>query len=193
MFKRTFFGLLVLLAFTLTSQAQKYAIDASHSAVIFGIQHMGLGNTYGRFNTFSGEILFDDKNIEKTKFTLTVKTASVDTYNAKRDKHLRNADFFDAGTYPEMKFVSTKVEKVDGKTDIFKVIGNLTILNKTKEITVEMKKVGVGTHFFTRKPAIGFETHFKISRKDFNFGKGKSAGAVGEEVSIIIALEGLVK
>jgi polyisoprenoid-binding protein YceI len=185
----------ILFMFTLAwvSQAETYVVDKSHSAVIFGIQHMGLGNTYGRFNDFSGTITFDDAKLKSSKIELEIKTASVDSYNKKRDDHLRNSDFFDAGTYSTMSFSSTSIEKVEGKKDAYKVSGELTLLSKSKTISFELVKVGSGMHFYAKKPAIGFEAQFAISRKDFSFGKGKAAGAVGDKVKIIVSLEAISK
>jgi len=193
MAKKYIAHILFILTLAWVSHAENYVVDKSHSAVIFGIQHMGLGKTYGRFNDFSGGINFDESSLKKSKIVLSIKTASVDTDNKKRDDHLRNSDFFDAGTYSVMSFNSTSIEKIPGKKDVYKVTGQFTLLSETKVISFELKKVGAGMHVFAKKPAIGFEAQFTISRKDFDFGKGKAAGAVGDEVSVIVSLEAIAK
>jgi len=186
---------LTALAFSLMSPsfALEYEIDASHSATIFGIQHIGLGKTYGRFNDFKGTIHFDAADLSTSSLSVTIQVASVDTYNEKRDKHLRNADFFDAGTYPTMTFNGKGFTPVEGKKDTYKIKGMFTLLNQSKEIEVEIVKTGEVEHFFAKKPALGFESMFSISQKDFSFGNGKAAAALGDVVSIIVSLEAIAK
>jgi polyisoprenoid-binding protein YceI len=36
--------------------------------------------------------------------TVTVAAASIETKNTRRDTHLRSADFFDSGNYPDITF-----------------------------------------------------------------------------------------
>lgn len=183
---------LAALSFTPFISAQDYKIDTSHSAIIFGIKHMGLGNNYGRFNSFDGSISYDENNVSASSLNVTVKAASIDTDNKKRDAHLRNADFFDAGTYPTMTFTSKSFKKTSEK-GVYDVTGTLTLLGTSKDISIKLTKVGQGIHFFTKKPAVGFETRFSISRKDFKFGKGRASGSLGDQVNLIVAFEALAK
>src|SRR5437867_13114476 len=74
--------------------ADDYAVDAMHSSVTFKVSHLGLSWTHGRFNDLSGSFTLDPDSPAKSSFALTVKVASVDTNNKKRDEHLRSPDFF---------------------------------------------------------------------------------------------------
>jgi polyisoprenoid-binding protein YceI len=189
--KKTFATLALGLATLLPAGSEEYTVDTSHSALNFSIQHMGLGNTWGRFNDFSGTIQFDENQLAASAVSITANIASVDTYNKKRDDHLRNTDIFDAGTYPTMSFSGKGFTKIaEGQ---YEVTGDLTIRDTTKKITVVLKKIGEGTHFFEKKPAIGFEADFEIDRKDFGVGQGKVDGAMGKKVRIIAALEAIAK
>lgn len=184
------FGAIIASTFS-ASHGNTYKIDASHSSLIFSAQHMGLGNTYGRINDISGKIVFDETALNEAEVSVVAKVASVDTHNKKRDAHLRNADFFDAARHPTIAFSAKGFKVKPGGDGVYEVKGDLTLLGTTKTVAVELKKVGEGIHFFAKKPAIGFETEFFISRKDFNFGKGKASGAVGDRVRLIVALEGI--
>src|SRR5919202_2168648 len=90
--------------------ADDYALDEMHSAVTFKVSHLGLSWTYGRFNDVSGSFTIDPDNADKCSFSLTVKVASLDTNNKKRDDHLRSPDFFNVKTYPTITFKSTSVK-----------------------------------------------------------------------------------
>ncbi len=46
--------------------------------------------------------------------TITVAAASIDTKNAKRDKHLRSGDFFDSDNYPDITFTVDGIRPSDG-------------------------------------------------------------------------------
>ncbi|MBI9066169.1 MAG: YceI family protein [Salinivirgaceae bacterium] len=54
--------------------------------------------------------------------------------NAKLIGHLKSADFFNVDSFPEAKFVITKVEKSDVDGFNKKITGNLTMKNITHEI-----------------------------------------------------------
>lgn len=118
--------------------AGTYDIDASHSKVGFEIPRMVISTVDGQFTKFEGKITLADK-IEKSKVSVTIDAASIDTGNKKRDDHLRNADFFDASKYPQIKFESTEVK---GTAESFKVTGNLTMHGVTKKVTLDGKMLG---------------------------------------------------
>jgi len=60
----------------------------------------------GRFDRFEGSY---EAGPDGITIELTVDGASLDTGNAKRDEHLRSADFFGIADHPEVRFMSTRV------------------------------------------------------------------------------------
>ena len=94
-----------------------YVVDHSHTSVIFGVSHLGFSFTYGRFNKVSGKFTLDPAKPEASSFTLTIDADSIDTNDAKRDNHLKAADFFNAGEFPVISFKSTKVVRQEGRRD----------------------------------------------------------------------------
>jgi polyisoprenoid-binding protein YceI len=168
-----------------TATRTEYAIDPVHSAILWKVQHKGAGYTWGRFNEFSGKVSAEGRNPESLSVDLTVQAASVDSANAKRDEHLRNADFFNAVEFPTITFKSKVARKIsDTKLEL---TGDLTIRGVTKEITAPVELVGTATDKGTR--LVGAEATFSISRSDFGITYGK--GSLGERVTIIAALEGM--
>ncbi len=172
-------------------RAQEYAIDTGHSAVIWAAGHLDLGRTWGRFNQFTGSITFDPAAPQDARVEVTVQVASVDSADAKRDEHLRNADFFDAGTFPTITFSAQGFEPIAGAEQRYAVNGELTLRGVTRPLRVEVQRLGMQPHPFTQKPGIGFETRFTINRRDFGVGEGRVDALVGPEVEMIVAIEAL--
>ncbi|MFH1755027.1 MAG: YceI family protein, partial [Candidatus Latescibacterota bacterium] len=81
--------------------ADKYVLDASHTSAGFAVRHMVISNVKGSFADVAGVILYDEKDITRSTVKVTIKTASINTNNEKRDDHLRSPDFFDAEKFPE--------------------------------------------------------------------------------------------
>src|ERR1700682_2986482 len=167
--------------------ADTFKVDAVHSFVMFSVQHLGIANTYGRFNDISGTVVFDKESPAKSSVELSVPIESLDTHNSIRDRSLKSPDFFNAKKFPTMTFKSTKVE---GSGETLEVSGDLTIRGVTKPLTVDSKKGGEGKGVFGEMRG-GGETRFTIKRSDF--GMTFQQGAVGDEVNIILSLEGVKK
>ncbi len=167
------------------AQPSKFAVDNVHSSMIFGVGHLQLSYTYGRFNKISGEFTLDAADPTKSQFKITVDAASVDTNDAKRDEHLRKADFFDVEKFPTIEFVSTSVTKTDKGMDLK---GNMTLHGVTKEITIPVTKVGEGKSPFNDYRA-GFLSQFMLKRSEY--GMTGATEMVGDDVSITISFEGV--
>lgn len=167
----------------------KYSIDPAHTRVSFLIDHFVVSQVQGRFNDVKGSFVLSDK-IEDSKVDVTVPIASIDTGVKKRDDHLKSDDFFAAKKYPNMTF---KSKSFSGSLDSFKVVGDLTIKDVTKEVTLNGKYTGsVKDSWGQIRAAVRAEG--KINRKDFhiNYNDMVEAGpAVGDEVTINIISEGI--
>jgi polyisoprenoid-binding protein YceI len=175
-------------AFVLSTNADDtFKVDPVHSFVLFSVQHLGIANSYGRFNDISGTVVFDKDNPSKSSVELSVPVESLDTHNSIRERSLKSPDFFDTKQFPTMTFKSTKVE---GSGDTLKVAGDLTIHGVTKPLTVDFKKGGEGKGVFGEMRG-GGETRFTIKRSDF--GMNFQQGAIGDEVTIILSVEGIKK
>jgi len=188
--KKALFSLLLLgfLATPFSAQAEDYVIDTenAHAFIQFRIKHLGYSWLYGRFNKFQGKFSYDEKNPQKAKVKVTLKTASIDTNFAERDKHLRSKDFFDVKKYPESSFVSTGFEKTGEGTGRLK--GNLTLHGVTKPIVVEVDQVGTGPD-----PWGGYRRGFygttTITLADF--GMTYDLGPASTTAELLLSLEGV--
>lgn len=175
--------LTTFLALPSTLNAQSFAVDPSHSAIIFSAQHMGAGHTYGRFMRFSGSFQIGKTNT----VTIEADTNSVFTADKQRDKHLRSPDFLNAKQFPKISFKSTSVKK-SGKS--YHVKGELSLHGITKVVMLKMNLLGQGKNRAGKK-VVGFEGRLKIKRSDF--GIKKMVGPVSDMIHLIIAIEGVEK
>ena len=104
-----------------------YDVDKVHSNAQFTIRHL-MSKVTGKFTDVEGTVLIDRARPEASSVEFKIKTASINTAEQKRDEHLRSPDFFDAATYPEITFKSTKI-KATGK-DTYQVTGTLTMRDR---------------------------------------------------------------
>ncbi|EGQ8134770.1 YceI family protein [Vibrio parahaemolyticus] len=176
-------GLVIAMALPLGAQAADYVIDTkgAHASINFKVSHLGYSFIKGRFNTFSGDFSFDEKNIADSKVNVVIDTTSLDSNHAERDKHIRSGDFIDAGKYSEATFKSTKVvDKGNGKLD---VTGDLTLHGVTKPITIEAEFVGAGNDPWGGERA-GFVGTTRLELADFDIPVMGSSSYVDMELHI---------
>jgi polyisoprenoid-binding protein YceI len=187
---RATFGLTALLAGLFVSlsaapaRADKFKVDPAHSSLVFRIKHMDIGYIHGRFNEFGGTFAFEEKG---GALAIEIKAASIDTNNKMRDTHLKSADFLNVKEFPKINFKSTAVKTANGK--VYDVTGDLTLHGVTKSATARLERIGTTKHPRTGQIVTGFETTFTIKRSDF--GMKFLVGAIGDEVRITLAVEGV--
>ncbi len=179
-------GLLVLCGSALA--ADEYKIDPVHSTVAFSVKHMVVNTVHGRFNDYSGQILYDEKDPSKSSVNVTIKAASINTDNGQRDGHLKSADFLDVEKHPEITFQSKSVAKTG---DGFVAHGVLTIRGVSKDVDLLFKLNGpirVGGNNL-----LGAEANLTINRQDYgvSWSKALDSGGlvVANEVKIDINVE----
>jgi polyisoprenoid-binding protein YceI len=104
---------------------ERWRLDPARSSVDFRAPHFwGLVTVKGHFKLYEGTL---DLRFAPA-VQLTIEADSLDTGIAKRDQHLRSADFFDAAHYPQVRFASDSAV-LDG--DSLKVRGRLHAAGKS--------------------------------------------------------------
>ncbi|MEL6797939.1 MAG: YceI family protein [Planctomycetota bacterium] len=170
--------------------ADMYEVDGLHSSVVFRVGYMGVSNFYGRFNDVSGTYQLDFDNPSQSSINITIDTASIDTNNEGRDKHLRGPDFFSAKEFPTISFTGTTFEAVDSNT--IRVTGDMNVRGTTQEVTVDIDWIG-------DRPdprggyRSGIDTMLRIARSDFGVNYGVDVGVLGDETDIMIGITGMKK
>jgi polyisoprenoid-binding protein YceI len=185
----TFVMLASLTAFSFpAAAADTYEVDAHHSSAVFRIKHLGIAYLYGRFNDLSGTLKIDEKKPANSLVEISVKTKNVDTFNSERDNHLRSPDFFDAKKFPVISFKSKSFTEVS--KDMYQVTGDLSLHGVTRPLTIKVERTGAGNDPWGGY-RIGFETTFTIKRS--HFGMEFMMGGVGDEVRLMVSIEGVRK
>ena len=181
---RRFLGLMlaVLALSSAVLAADEFKIDPNHSSVNFAVAHMGVSTVLGRFTSFEGKIVYDDKDITKSSVNVTIKTASISTDVAGRDNDLRSANYFDVEKYPEITFQSKSVEK---KGNDLVAHGTLTIRGIAKDVDIPFEMKGPADA--GRGKVMGAHGSLTVKREDF--GVGKPTPMIGGDVKIDLYVE----
>lgn len=179
-----------LLAAALSVQAAPvtYKLDPSHTMVLFSWSHFGYSHPTADFHLGEGTLVFDQEHPGNSSVEVTLPLAGLDTHVPALDKHLKEADFFDAAKYPVVTFKSTSVEPLgEGK---FKVTGDLSVHGVTRSVVLDATLNKVGPHPMSKAQSIGFDATTSIKRSDF--GIGAYVPHVGDDITIRITTEGSV-
>ncbi len=182
------FGALALaLVFSSAVLADDYKADPVHSFVVFDVHHLGAGYVYGTFIGPAGAVSFDPSDLSKTTFDVSVRTDTIDTRSANRNKDLKGPDFFDVKQFPTMTFKSTGVKKTGDNT--MDVTGDLTVRGVTKSITVPMEVTGTGKGM-RGETRTGFRANFTVNRTDFGINADPEP-VIGNDIQVIVAIEAI--
>ena len=163
-------------------------LDPNHTMVLFSWNHFGFSNPTADLGLGEGTLVFDEQRPAQSSVEVTLPLADLDTHVPALDKHLKEADFFDADKYPTVTFKSTKVQPLGGHK--FKVTGDLTVHGVTKPVVLDATLNKVGPHPMSKAQSIGFDATATLKRKDF--GIGAYVPNVSDEITIRITTEGSV-
>ncbi|WP_277060473.1 YceI family protein [Rivihabitans pingtungensis] len=165
-----------------------YTVDNTHTFPRFSYSHFGYSTQLSRFDTTRGTVVYDAA-AKTGSVDITIDAKSVNTGYATFNEHIQGEDFLDTAKFPTATFKSTKVIFKGDKP--VKVEGNLTLKGVTKPVTLTVTSFQSMAHPMLKKPAIGANAFTVVKRSDF--GAGKYAPYVGDEVRIDIALEAIAE
>ncbi|MEW5702951.1 MAG: YceI family protein [Candidatus Zixiibacteriota bacterium] len=193
MFKRPALVISAILVTALAAHGETFKIDPKHSHVDFTVRHLMISRVPGNFTGFSGTIEYDPQDTSKWAVDVQITTASINTGDSTRDKHLRSGDFLAVDSFPLITFKSTKVTpKGNGKFD---VLGNLTMRGVTKPVTLNAEILGTMEDPRMGK-RLGFAATTTIDRMDYGVSWNRTVEAgglvVGHEVTIDLGVEAFI-
>lgn len=174
---------------TIASEAPSgnYKLDPTHASVIWSLSHAGLSNYSARFDDISGILNFEASAPENSRVDIRIDPQSVSTGLEKFDEELASsANFFDAKSYPEIRFVSNSITVTGETTGL--ITGNLTLKGVTRPVTLETVFNGAGKSFGNPGKTLGFSAIARFKRSDFNMGHLVAFG-IGDEVTLKIETE----
>ncbi len=180
------FLLFVVISFSAVSAQTKWNVDASHTNVGFEVDHMVISSVEGEFNSYEATVETNEDDFTNAKINFTIDVASISTDNEQRDSHLKSDDFFNTEKYPKMTFVGKSMKKVSGND--WKLIGDLTIRDVTKEVTLDVEFRGMVKDPWGNT-RVGFEITGELNRFDYKLKWNKLLETGGLVVSEDIELK----
>lgn len=181
-------ALLAALAGSAIAAPVTYVVDESHTFPRFSYSHFGLSTQLSSFSKTSGKVVFDAQ-AKTGSVDITIDMKSVNTGFVDFNGHIQGEDFLDTAKFPTATFKSTKVVFEGDKPK--SIDGVLTIKGVSKPVTLSVTSFLAMPHPMVKKPAIGANAFTTIKRSEY--GAGKFAPYVGDEVRIDIALEAIAQ
>jgi polyisoprenoid-binding protein YceI len=144
-----------------------WQLDPAHTAIEFAVKHMMFTTVRGRFKSFTGTVLIDERNPDRSRVEVAIDAASIDTGVADRDTHLRSAEFLDVESHPNIVFRSTRIDGAHHKEgDRFKVAGELEIRGTRMPVTLDAAFEGLGSDPWGKQRA-GFSARAEVDRREW--------------------------
>ncbi len=178
-------AVIVLAGVSPVRAAERYSFDQDGSNIRFEVGHL-LGKARGQFHRFSGTIDLDRDAPERSTVSARIEVASIDTGIAKRDEHLRSADFFDAKKYPAITFKSQSVKRTGDKAG--DVTGELTMHGVTRPMVLHVELVNSATSERTRWKVMTAP----LKRREFGLlfgGTAEAVSGISQDVMVNIEVE----
>lgn len=161
-------------------------VDPAHTRVGFAVKHMGVTTVHGEFREFQGTLEIGEV-LESSRVYGTVNAGSIDTNQPQRDEHLRSADFFGVEENAELRFESTRIERLDENS--IRVVGDLTMNGVTNQVEL-LAEVGGTETGPAGEERIGLEVTGQISRREyqmkFNAALGSGNAVVADKVKLAL-------
>lgn len=142
-----------------------YSFDRDHTQVSFSVLHFGFTHYSGIFSGITGSVSLDTQEMQNTKMSVDIPTASVMTTSPKLNDELKGKEWFNSEQFPKAHFDSTKILRTSDNTAT--VEGNLTLRGVTKPETLKVHFIGAGVNMMSKKYTAGFEATAVIKRSDF--------------------------
>ena len=164
-------------------QPGDYAVEPTHTRILFSLSHLGFSTWYGDFSHAGGAAKIDPAHPAASSVEVSVPIASISTTNTTLDEELKGADWFDAAKFPTMTFKSRQIS-VTGPNQ-GQIVGDLTLHGVTRPVTLHVKFHGAGANPLSHAYTAGFDATGVIKRGDF--GVTKYLPMVGDDVTLIIS------
>jgi len=180
MFTRLGFGVVLMMATWcgVAGAGENLKLNSEKSKIGF-VGKKTDGQHVGGFKKFDAKAIADFENPSAGSLEITIDTSSLWSDDEKLTNHLKNPDFFNVRKYPQIVFKATKITANEEEA---KLTGQLTMLDKTVEVTVPAKVTVVDE-------AIELTTNFTIDRTKWgmNYGVGKIESDVA--ISAVLVFE----
>lgn len=169
--------------------AGTWALDPAHTSVEFLAKHLMVAKVRGHFAGAQGVLVVAEDPAE-SRAEITIDASTINTGVPDRDAHLKSPDFLEVDKYPQITFVSSKLEH-NGGSD-WKLHGELTIHGETRPVTLEVEYNGVTGDPWGGTRAV-FSAETKIDREQWGltWNQALETGGwlVGKDLRISLEVE----
>ena len=149
-----------------------WIFEPGHTEAEFRARHMMVTWVRGLFKDIHGRLELDWERCLEATFHGEIDAVGIWTGEPARDKHLRDADFFDVEDHPKIAFAGRFTERTGATA--FKGEVDLTIREVTRTVALDIAWLGewktpfwVGDENKGELRRIGFEAAARIDRRDF--------------------------
>ena len=162
-----------------------YAVDKSHSHVIFSYLHQDLSYPLLRMTDIDGHLELDSTSMENSTASVAIAVDSIRTNLDYFDRELASRKFFHAEEYPYATFATHSYKPLSDS--LGELTGFVTIRDITRPLVLSVTLNGAMEHPALNKPVIGFSARGSLRRSDFDLDRFISA--VADQVEIRIEIE----
>lgn len=166
----------------------KWNIEPINSKTAFKVRKLMITTVIGQMEIFEGQAETETEDFESIK-RICFKAAvnSIKTDDAKRDEHLKSADFFDMEKYPHILFVAEGFNMAEKEIQAYLTIKDIT---KPVVLAVDFGKATIGEN---RPEEVELSVSGKIDRRDFGLtweGKNEAGDLiVGDEIKLSATIQ----
>lgn len=163
----------------------RYAIDPTHTFVLYEIGHYGVSTNRGRFSTKDGVVQIDDSG-QSGRVDITMDIGSINTGVELLDRHIQSKDFLDVAEFPTARFVADRMTFSDDKVQDVK--GTLTLLGRTNPITLKAIRFGCYTSSMIKRQVCGGDFEATVARSHWGIDWGLNFG-FEDRVRLLVQVE----
>ena len=166
-----------------------WRIDQTHTSVEFEVTKLFFWKLRGRFVEVEGAVVLDEAVLAHSSVQATIRSDSIETNNARRDRQVRSAALLDADRFPEITFRSSEVGPGKDR-DMLSIKGELTIKDTIREVTLDVTEIDR-----SRSPqgeeVIYYVATTKLNR--FELGIRGWSGLIGNTLKVVINVQAFRK
>jgi polyisoprenoid-binding protein YceI len=174
-----------LFASAARAEIATYAIDPTHTFVMFEIDHFGTSTNRGRFDKKEGTVQFDRAG-KTGKVDITLDVTSISTGTAPFDGHLKSPEILNAAAFPTARFVSDKL--VFNGDKVTEVTGQFTLLGKTHPVTLKANKFNCYMNPMVKREVCGGDFEATIKRSLWGASYGLNYG-FSDDMRLVVQVE----
>lgn len=166
-------------------RAGAYELDKAHASLLFRINHLGLSDYAGRFNSFDARLDYAADGSAHARLHAVIDMSSIDVNNRPFEETLRGPDWLDSARFPQAVLEVDGLPERSGDRLVYS--GVLRWRGIEAPVLLRVHFRAAAENRLTRRYTLGFAATTTLSRSAF--GVSRFSGMVGDEVQFEINAE----